>query len=186
MIAFRFQLSAFSYEMREFLLTAESCKLKAMRVLAVDPGYGRCGVAVVEKANGKETLVYSACIETSAKSEFSERLVTVADECERLMKEHRPDAVALEKLFITKNQKTAMRVAEVRGALIGAAAKAGVPIYEYTPGEVKSAATGFGKADKQAVVKMLHALVTIPEGIRHDDEYDAIAIGITHLARVHR
>lgn len=157
-----------------------------MRVLAIDPGYGRCGVAIVEKENGKEVLIYSSCIETSATNEFSERLAAVAEECARLLRAYKPDALALEKLYITKNQKTAMRVSEVRGALIGAAAKAGVPVYEYTPGEVKSAAAGFGKADKRAVVKMLHALVTIPEGIRHDDEYDAIAIGITHLARVRR
>ncbi len=157
-----------------------------MRVLAIDPGYGRCGVAVIEKEDGKEKLMYSSCIETSAKDEFPARLAVIVKECARLLRAHKPDALALEKLYVTKNQKTAMRVAEVRGALIAAAARAGVPIFEYTPGEVKSAAAGTGRADKQAVVKMLHALVIIPEGIRHDDEYDAIAIGITHLARVHR
>ena len=154
-----------------------------MKVLAIDPGYGRCGVAVVEKGNKREALLYSACIETSAKSAFPQRLVAIVNECVRLLKKHRPDALALEKLFITKNQKTAMRVAEVRGALINAAAQAGIPVFEYTPGEVKSAATGFGGADKRAVAKMLHALVTIRKDIRHDDEYDAIAIAVTHLAR---
>ncbi len=154
-----------------------------MRVLAIDPGYGRCGVSVVEKKSGKEMLIYSACIETSASANFPERLLHVVDECERLMKKYRPGAVALEKLFITKNQKTAMRVAEVRGALINAAASAGLLVFEYTPGEVKSAAASNGKADKQAVIKMLHALIKIEKEIKHDDEYDAIAIGITHLAR---
>ncbi|OGG57942.1 hypothetical protein A2853_03385 [Candidatus Kaiserbacteria bacterium RIFCSPHIGHO2_01_FULL_55_17] len=162
-----------------------------MRVLAIDPGYGRCGVAVLEKNGGpstslragKEVLLYSACIETSASAEFPERLATVADTCARLLKKHKPDALALEKLYITKNQKTAMRVAEVRGALINVAASAHVPIFEYTPSEVKAAAAGYGNADKRAVIKMLHALVTIRTDIRHDDEYDAIAIGVTHLAR---
>ena len=163
-----------------------------MKGLAIDPGYGRCGVAVVEKENGpstslrvkKEILLYSACIETSATDEFSKRLAAVADECARLLERYKPDALALEKLYITRNQKTAMRVAEVRGALINAAARAHVPVYEYTPSEVKAAAAGSGRADKRAVIKMLHALVKIEKEIRHDDEYDAIAIAVTHLARI--
>lgn len=157
-----------------------------MRVLAIDPGYGRCGVAVVEKESSKEVLLSSACIETAAKDEFPERLAAVADECARLLKRYKPDALALEKLYVTRNQKTAMRVAEVRGALINAAAQAGVPVFEYTPSEVKAAVSGFGGADKKAVIKMLHALVKIEKDIKHDDEYDAIAIAVTHLARVRR
>ena len=160
--------------------------LLPMRVLAIDPGYGRCGVAVIEKEDQKEQLLYSACIETSATNEFSERLATVAKECARLLRVYKPDALALEKLYITKNQKTAMRVAEVRGALINAAARAHVLIYEYTPSEIKAAAAGSGRADKRAVIKMLHALVKIEKEIRHDDEYDAIAIAVTYLARVRR
>lgn len=155
-----------------------------MKVLGIDPGYGRCGVAVVEKNGGqKEILIHSACIETSAKSDFVDRLATVVDECSRLMQLHAPDSVALEKLFFEKNQKTAMRVAEVRGALISAASGAGLEVFEYTPGEVKSAAAGWGGADKKAVAQMLHALVKIDKKIEHDDEYDAIAIAVTHLAR---
>ena len=155
-----------------------------MKVLGIDPGYGRCGVAVVEKHGGdKEILLYSDCIETSAEADFTDRLAKVADECERLMKSHKPDAVALERLFITKNQKTAMHVAEVRGALINTATGLGVEVFEYTPGEVKSAAAGWGGADKQAVTRMLHALMKIEKPIKHDDEYDAIAIAVTHLAR---
>ena len=156
---------------------------ETMRVLAIDPGYGRCGVAVVEKEDGVEHLVYSGCIETSAQTDFPLRLATVVDECVRLLETHAPDAFALEKLYITKNQKTAMRVAEVRGALINASAHAGVPVFEYTPGEVKSAAAGYGGADKQAVMKMLRALLKIKHEIKLDDEYDAIAVAVTHLAR---
>ena len=154
-----------------------------MRVLAIDPGYGRCGVAIVEKAGGKEKLIYSDCIETSAKQSFPERLSGVVKECARLMKKHTPDAVALEKLYFAKNQKTAMQIAEVRVALIGAAAELGMRVFEYTPAQVKSAAAGWGSADKIQVTRMLHALIRIEKIIKHDDEYDAIAIGITHLAR---
>ena len=155
-----------------------------MKVLAIDPGYGRCGVAVVEKiGTEKEALIYSECIDTSAKIDFPARLAVVAQECARLMEKYSPDCVALEKLYFQTNQKTAMRVAEVRGALISAASNAGLKVFEYSPGEVKSAAAGFGAADKKAVATMLHALVKIDKKITHDDEYDAIAIAVTHLAR---
>ena len=153
-----------------------------MRVFAIDPGFGRCGVAILEKTNGKERVIYSDCIETSPKLSFPERLSAVTKECTRLLHEHAPDTLALEKLYFSTNQKTAMQVAEVRGALIGMAARAGIPVAEYTPMQVKSAAAGWGGADKQQVVKMLHALIKIEKKITHDDEYDAIAIGITHLA----
>lgn len=155
-----------------------------MRVLGVDPGYGRCGFAILEKTDGRERLVFSTCVETSPKDEFPRRLVEVVRALERVISKYAPDAVALEKLFVTKNQKTAMRVSEARGALIHAATQTGIPVFEYTPSEVKSASTGNGRADKESVIKMLHALVTIRPDIRHDDEYDAIAVGITHLARV--
>ncbi len=153
-----------------------------MKVLAIDPGYGRCGMAVLERSGVKDILLHSECVETSAKADFSVRLRQVVDACEHLIKTHRPDCLAMEKLFITKNQKTAMKVAEVRGAILSAAAGALVPVTEYTPGEVKSAAAGWGGADKKQVATMIHALVKIEKAIKHDDEYDAIAIGITHLA----
>ena len=155
-----------------------------MKVLGIDPGYGRCGMAVVERSkSNKEVLLYSDCVETSPKSDFPERLAVISAECTQLIKKHKPDAVALEKLYFSTNQKTAMQVAEVRGALIGAATSLGIPVFEYTPGEVKSAAAGSGNADKRQVATMLHALVKIDKKIKHDDEYDAIAVGVTHLAR---
>jgi crossover junction endodeoxyribonuclease RuvC len=155
-----------------------------MKVLAIDPGYGRCGMAVVEKTGGgKEVLLYSDCIETSAAMDFPARLLQVADECARLIRAHKPDCVAMEKLYFSNNQKTAMRIAEVRGALINCASGFGLTVAEYTPGEIKSAAAGSGSADKAQVAKMLHALMQIDKKIQYDDEYDAIAIGVTHLAR---
>ncbi|MEK7509593.1 MAG: crossover junction endodeoxyribonuclease RuvC [Patescibacteria group bacterium] len=155
-----------------------------MRVLAIDPGYGRCGIAIVEKENGKERWVYSDCIETQAKDGFAERLAQIVAECELLIKKHKPDALAMERLFFTSNQKTAMHVAEVRGALLQAANEAGIPSFEYTPAQVKSATAGSGRADKKQIMSMLHLLLKIEKPITHDDEYDAIAVGITHLAHV--
>lgn len=153
-----------------------------MKVLAIDPGYGRCGVAVLSKEGGKDVLHYSDCIETSSGAEFSARLSAVAEECRRLLSEHKPDCIALEKLYFAKSRTTGLRVAEVRGAIIALAGAAGTPVHEYSPAEVKQAAAGFGRADKKQIIKMLHALVKIDKEIRLDDEYDAIAVGITHLA----
>ncbi|MDB5238226.1 MAG: ruvC [Candidatus Kaiserbacteria bacterium] len=154
-----------------------------MKVLAIDPGYGRCGMAIVEReASGKDILIHSDCIETSSTMEFTERLNVVASACASLISQHAPDSVAMEKLYFSNNQKTAMRVAEVRGAILAVAGAAGIAVTEYTPGEIKSATTGYGSADKKAVAQMVRMLVKIDKVIRLDDEYDAIAIGITHLA----
>ena len=153
-----------------------------MRVLGIDPGYGRCGVAVIEERNHAQRLVYSECIETSAATPFPDRLGAVVSECNRIADLFAPDAIAIEKLYFSTNQKTAMQVAEVRGALLGLASSRQTPIFEYTPAQVKNAAAGWGGADKKQVVKMLHLLLTIDKEIKYDDEYDAIAVGITHLA----
>ncbi len=153
-----------------------------MRVFAVDPGFGRCGVAVVEKENGKENVLYSSCIETRAADSFPMRLSAVALGCANLIKKYEPDALAIESLYFNSNQKTAMQVAEVRGAILYVAATAHLPVTEYTPGQVKVAITGYGQSDKQGVARMLKALLKIEKDIQHDDEYDAIAIGLTHLA----
>ena len=153
-----------------------------MKVLAIDPGYGRCGVAVVEKNGGREELLHSDCIETSSKDEFPERLAAIGEECVRLLEKYAPDCMAIEKLYFSNNAKTAMRVAEVRGALLQIAAERELPVFEYGPGQIKSATTGSGRADKRQIAKMLHTLIKIDKKIRFDDEYDAIAIGVAHLA----
>jgi crossover junction endodeoxyribonuclease RuvC len=153
-----------------------------MKILGIDPGYGRCGMAVVERSDGKDSLVYSDCIETSASDDFPMRLGQIIDGCARLLKTHTPDAFAIEKLYFENNQKTAMRVAEVRGALISCAMQHDVPVFEYTPAQVKSAVAGHGTADKKQVAAMLMMLLKIGKKIKHDDEYDAIAVGVTHLA----
>lgn len=140
-------------------------------------------MAIVERgAGGKDILIFSVCVETSAKAEFTERLDMIATECGRLIKEYTPDEMAIEKLFFSGNQKTAMRVAEVRGALIQSASSYGIRVSEYTPAQIKNAAGGYGGADKQQVITMLRMLMKIDKAIKYDDEYDAIAVGVTHLA----
>lgn len=155
-----------------------------MKVLAIDPGYGRCGFAVIERRAGKDALLYSDCVETNAADEFTERLANVTAECHRLIEDHGPDALAIEKLFFNANRKTAMRVAEVRGALIQCATERGLRVFEYSPAQVKSAVASSGRADKREVAQMLTLLMSISKPIRHDDEFDAIAVGVAHLALV--
>lgn len=155
-----------------------------MKVLAFDPGYERLGVAVLEKQNGKEVLLFSDCVRTSAKLDFSLRLKELGAAAEQLMDEWQPDAVALEEVYFKNNAKTAMQVAEVRGVLTYLAAVRGLPVYQYTPAEVKVAVTGHGGSDKSAIALMVPKLVAISIGKRLDDELDAIAVGITCLASI--
>ena len=151
-------------------------------MLAFDPGFERLGVAVLEKSGGKEVLLYSDCVRTSGALPFAERLRLIGEAAEGLAALWEPDAVALEHIFFEKNAKTAMGVAAVRGVLAYLAATRKLPVFEYTPLEVKVAITGYGKSDKAAVGLMVKKLVNIPLKKRLDDELDAIAIGLTCLA----
>lgn len=153
-----------------------------MRVLAVDPGYDRLGVAVMEKENGKEKLLFSSCILTDRNSSLPERIGELGGKFEDLLATHQPNQVAIETLFFNKNQKTAVAVAGARGAVIFLARKYGATVTEFGPSEIKVAVTGYGKSDKTAVTEMLKRLVpSLPEKAL-DDEYDAIAIAVTALA----
>ncbi len=155
-----------------------------MRILAFDPGFERLGAAVVEKIGGKELLVHSECVRTSAKDPFPLRLQQIGVAAEALMVKFKPDAVALEEIFFGKNEKTGVQIAEVRGALTYIAMQKGLTVYDYTPLEVKIAITGYGKSDKEAVAAMVPRLVRLPTRVRLDDEMDAIAVGLTCLASV--
>ncbi len=157
-----------------------------MRVIAIDPGYDRCGVAILERAAKGEALLFSTCVTTSKEKPFIERLGEAVGAVKRLISAHRPSEMALEKLFFNKNQKTAMMVAEVRGALIELARGNDLPVSEYTPGEIKVAVTGDGRADKRRVARMTQVLLKLDGHKRLDDEYDAMAVGITHLSRRRR
>lgn len=153
-----------------------------MRILGIDPGYDRIGIAVIEKAQ-KEKYITSTCLTTNKKDSISERIYFVGQEIAKILKEYTPDALAIEKLYFTNNQKTAMGVAEARGVIMYEAHRAGIPVYEYTPGEIKIAVTGYGKATKDMVMGMIPKLILLPHTITSDDELDAIAISITCLAR---
>lgn len=150
------------------------------RILGIDPGYGRLGLAVLEK--DKKTILFSDCIETDSKKNIYLRFLNIGQKIISVMDKYKPKELAIESLFIAKNQKTAMRVSEVRGIIFYEAAKRNISIYEYTPLQIKSSLTGDGNSDKSRVVKMVHLLVKLDKKKRIDDEYDAIAVALTHSA----
>lgn len=156
-----------------------------MKLIAVDPGYERIGIAILERdAKKKEILTYSECFKTSAKLSFGERLRTIGEEIARVIKEYKPEALAIEKLYFAKNTTTAMGVAEARGVIIYECARLDIPVYEYTPMEIKVAVGGHGKASKDDVLSMTTKLIALPKNRKQiDDEIDAIAIGLTCFAR---
>lgn len=154
-----------------------------MKILAIDPGYERLGVAILEKNIGdkKENLVFSSCIRTKSDTPFESRLGTIGEELEKIIEKYKPEALSIENLFISNNQKTAMRVAEVRGAIIYICVKNGLEIKEYTPLQIKLAVTGSGKSTKDQMFRMIKMLIPNIKTDALDDEYDAIAIGITYF-----
>lgn len=162
-----------------------------MRVLAIDPGYERLGLAVLERTPaGKDILLGSACFQTSAKLPFHDRLFLLGEEVGAWIQKWQPSVLAIETLFFNTNQKTAMRVSEARGAIIYEARRQGLSVREFTPLQIKIAITGDGRGSKEQVIRMVHRLVSFeksPESsekkdAKKDDEYDAIAIGLAFLA----
>ncbi len=153
-----------------------------MKILAIDPGYDRLGVAIIERLGTEEILVYSACIETNKTTDLPERLFSAANAVEKLLLEHEPDIIAIETIFFNKNIKTAIGVAQMRGILLYLGKKYGCKICEFGPQEIKVAVTGYGGSDKQAVLMMVKQLLKNTPTTALDDEYDAIAVGITAMA----
>lgn len=152
-----------------------------MRVLGIDPGFDRLGLAVIEGDPSRPTHVWSDCI-TPTKGPMEERLAAVKRAVTDAIKKYEPDRVALETLFFSTNKKTAMTVAQARGAVLSAAGEAGAPVKEFSPGAVKLAVTGDGRADKTAIARMIPHIIALPAKKRLDDELDAIAVAICGLS----
>lgn len=140
------------------------------------------GIAVVEGDPSKPVVVWSDCV-TPAKGAPAARLSEAVRAVEAVIKEYSPDAAALETLFFSKNVTTAIGVAEARGAVLAVFGHARLSVVECSPQEVKLAVTGYGAADKTAVMTMVPKLVTLEPKKRLDDEVDAIALGISALAK---
>lgn len=159
-----------------------------MIILGIDPGYDRLGIAIIEKPKvGKEAILYSECFTTSSKDNIYKRLKNVGEKISEIIETYNPDALSIETLFITKNQKTAMRVSEARGIIIYEALCRNIPVFEYSPMEIKMAITSDGTSDKSRMMKMIPLLVDLSKISNKalDDEYDAIAVALTHSALFH-
>jgi crossover junction endodeoxyribonuclease RuvC len=156
-----------------------------MKIIAIDPGFDRVGVALIEEEkNNQYSVLFSECITTNKHDAFIDRIFFVADRIEFLIQKHKPSVMAIENLFFTTNKKTAMRVAEARGVIMYKAKLLDLSIHEYTPMEIKVAVTGYGKATKDDVFFMVKKILkTEIEEKTTDDEIDAIAVGITFFAR---
>jgi crossover junction endodeoxyribonuclease RuvC len=163
-----------------------------MMILGIDPGYARVGWAVLEVKNssarnatqsvagGKFKIQNYGCIETSKKADSQDRLVSVYKQICTLIKKYRPESLAVEELFFTTNAKTAFKVGEARGVIVLAGAMQNIPVFSYTPLQIKIAVTGYGKADKQQVGRMIKAILKMKELPKLDDTADAIAVALTH------
>jgi len=147
-------------------------------ILGIDPGYGRIGFGVVKKENGDWKAIAYGCIETEQKDSFVDRLNEVYDAVRGLIKEYKPDLMAVEELFFFKNQTTAIKVSQARGVILLCAVQNGVPVDEFTPLQVKQAITGYGQAEKPQMQKMVATILKIKGSIKSDDAADALAIAL--------
>lgn len=151
-----------------------------MLILGIDPGYAIIGWGLIRFERGKYIPVDFGAITTNAGVPFNRRLEQIYDQLNALLDTHHPDAVAVEKLYFQNNQKTAIDVAQARGVTMLALQKHGVPVFEYTPLQVKSAVTGFGQAQKPQVMEMTKRLLRLKAVPKPDDTADALAIAICH------
>jgi len=154
-----------------------------MRVLGIDPGLATVGYGVIESLHGRVQAVHCYdCIRTSGRDNTTpERLGEIYDRISGVIGEHHPGWMAMEKLFFSRNVTSALNVAEVRGVILLAAQRHGIPVAEYTPNQVKQAITGSGRADKRQVQEMVRRLLDLPEIPRPDDVADGLAVALCHL-----
>lgn len=151
-----------------------------MIIFGIDPGYAIVGWGCLRYERARFTPLDFGAVLTRAHEDFSLRLEQIYDELTVLLARYSPDALAVEKLYFKNNQKTVIDVAEARGVILLAARKAGVPLFEYTPLQVKSAVTGYGRAEKPQVMEMTRRLLRLKEVPKPDDTADALAIAICH------
>ena len=150
-----------------------------VRILGIDPGIAIVGFGLIEADRGKTRLLNYGAITTPAGLPLARRLVQIEQDMEALIAQLKPDAIAVEELFFSNNITTGIAVAHGRGIILCTAEKSGVPLYEYTPMQVKQAVTGYGKAVKKQVQEMTRILLHLPAIPKPDDTADALAMAIT-------
>ncbi len=151
-----------------------------MVILGIDPGYAIVGFGAVVYENNRFTVLGYGAITTRAHTEFTSRLEEIYDGMNELITKFRPDCISVEKLYFNTNTTTAIAVAESRGCILLAAKKGLVPVYEYTPLQVKSSVTGYGRAEKKQIMEMTRIMLGLEKIPRPDDAADALALAICH------
>ncbi len=151
-----------------------------MIVLGIDPGVATIGFGVLDAQRGKNTLIQYGVITTPAGLPLSQRLRQIHADMEQLIRQFKPDEMAVEELFFSKNITTGISVAHGRGVILLAAEQLGVPVFEYTPMQVKQAVVGYGAAEKRQVMLMTQRLLGMKQIPKPDDAADALAIAICH------
>ncbi|MBR2659190.1 crossover junction endodeoxyribonuclease RuvC [Candidatus Saccharibacteria bacterium] len=157
-----------------------------MRILGIDPGTGICGFGVIDIKKGRPTLVDAGVISTPPHTPLPERLEDIYDSLHEIITSTKPDVVSIEKLFFMQNITTGISVAEARGVCILVAKQEKLPIFEYSPNEIKKTMTGFGHADKKQMQEMVRLHLKLDQVPKPDDAADALAAAITHslLAKI--
>ncbi|HEV2445695.1 MAG TPA: crossover junction endodeoxyribonuclease RuvC [Candidatus Sulfopaludibacter sp.] len=151
-----------------------------MRVLGIDCGLERTGYGVIESDGAQHRLLAAGTIRTSPRRPFEKRLLEISEGLRSLIREHAPEAAAVEEVFFAANVKTALKLAHVRGIALLAVAEAGMELAEYSPLEVKTSVVGYGRAEKSQVKLMVRSLLALPEAIDSEDACDALAVAICH------
>ena len=151
-----------------------------MRILGIDPGFATVGFGLVEAERGQVHMVTYGAITTPAGLPLSRRLYQIGTDMEDLISQLKPDVISIEELFFNTNITTDIAVAHGRGVILYAAEKCGIPLYEYTPSQVKLAVTGYGKAEKRQVMEMTKRLLKLKSVPRPDDAADALALALCH------
>ena len=151
-----------------------------MVILGIDPGFAIVGFGVLRSEGGRQSLISCGAITTEAGLPLPTRLLQIENDMAELFAAFHPDSMAVEELFFTNNITTGIGVAQARGVILAAAERAGVPIYEYTPSEIKLALTGYGKADKHQIMEMTKRVLHLQKTIKPDDAADAVAAALCH------
>ena len=151
-----------------------------MRIIGIDPGYAIVGYGVVDYGGNRFSTVEYGAVTTQAGTDFPLRLQEIYAGVEEILRRTGPQAMAVEQLFFTNNKTTGIAVAEARGVILLAASRQGIPVFEYTPVQVKQAVVGYGRAVKSQVQEMTKRLLGLPRVPKPDDTADALAIAICH------
>ena len=154
--------------------------MKIIIILGIDPGLAIVGWGVIEYKGNKFKVLGFGSVQTPSSMKTEDRLVEIFEDINDIIKKYKPDCMAVEELFWNTNQTTGIRVSEARGVILLCAAKLGIPIYEYTPLQVKQAVVGYGRAEKKQVISMVTMFLKLEKPPKPDDTADALAIAVCH------